>query len=407
MLILKLAWRNVWRNWRRTILTILAIFFATLLTVVSRSIQFGTYSQNIKTAVELFSGYIQIQKVGFQQNPSISKSFPITKELKSIIDTDENIISYAPRITGNGLISFKQNTFGTLLFGISPTEESRTTMLPQRIQQGSFLSGKFDELVLGNTLLKNLNANIGDTIVILSSGADGSMGNLKFVIVGTLSFGSPELDAMSALINIEAADELMSMYGKVNMLAIKLNDISNITQTIERFSKLNKNPNLTALGWSEILPELKQSIELDDASNFIFMLLLIIVIAFGILNTVLMSITERFREFGILLALGTKNFELVKIVFIEVLIIIIIGITAGNVASHIINYYYYHNPIYFTGDFGAIYEQYGFLPALYFSLDPQIYITMSAQIFIISIITFIFPAYKIFKLEALKGIRYT
>lgn len=407
MLILKLAWRNIWRNWRRTILTILAIFFATLLTVVSRSIQFGTYDENIKTAVELFTGYFQIQHKDFQQNPSISKSFTLSQELKTILDSDDNVISYAPRITGNGLISFKQNTFGIMLFGISHKHEYKTSKLPERIQQGNFLKGENDELVLGNTLLKNLNANIGDTIVILSSGADGSIGNLKFVIVGTLSFGSPELDAVSALINIKAADELLAMNGKINLLAIKLNDLSEIQQSLLRFNDLNKNQELAALGWSDVLPELKQSIELDDASNMIFMFLLVLVIAFGILNTVLMSITERFREFGIMLALGTKNSELVKVVFIEVLIIIIIGITAGNFVSHIINYYYYLNPIYFTGDFGAIYEQYGFLPALYFSIDPQIYISMSAQIIIISLITFVFPAYKILKLEALKGIRYT
>jgi len=407
-MLLKLAWRNIWRNWRRSILTILAVFFAALLSIVSRSMQLGTYEENIKTTVEMFTGYVQIQEIGFQENPSINKSFRIDENLNNILSNDQNVLSYAKRIIGNGLISYRQNTFGIVLFGISPEEELRTSKLKDRVRKGKFLQkGENGQIIIGEKLLNNLNAQLGDTIVLLTSGADGTMGNMKFVISGSFSLGSPEMDASTAFINLEAADEILSMRGKINVLALKLNSVAAIQSTVDNFNKSNKDTTLKAMGWEEILPELKQSIDLDDVSNLIFLFLLVVVVAFGILNTVLMSITERFREFGILLAIGTNHSKLVIIVFLEICFLILIGIILGNLVSHAINYYYYLNPIFFDGNFADIYEQYGFIPALYFSLDPWLYFDMSIRIIIISLLTFIYPAYRINKLEALKGIRYT
>ena len=408
MLYIKLAWRNIWRNWRRSVLTILAIFFATLLAVSTRSIQMGTYEANIKTALEILTGYIQIQKKGYQDNPAINKSFRFNDKLKSFIESDSSVKGYAKRIYGNGLISYRQNTYGILLFGISPEEEAKTSTLLKRIKKGSFISKeKQDGIVVGKKLLDNLNAGINDTIVVLTSGADGTMGNKKFQIIGTFSLGSPELDGMSAFINIEAADELMSMNGKINVVALRLDKINSIPDVLSKFKEANRDTSIAALGWEEVLPELKQSIEFDNASNVIFLLLLIIVVAFGILNTMLMSITERYREFGIMLALGTKHTKLLIIVFLEVIFLIMIGILLGNVIAHAINYYYYLHPIYLSGDFAGIYEQYGFIPAIYFSIDIGFYIDMSVKIILISLASFIYPAYKLYHFEALKGIRYT
>jgi len=386
----------------------LAVFFAALLSIVSRSMQLGTYDENIKTTVEMFTGYVQIQDIEFQDNPSINKSFKLDDKLEGILAGDPNVLSYAERITGNGLISYKQNTFGIILFGVSPQQELKTSKLKDRVRDGVFLEeGKNSQIIVGNKLLKNLKAQLGDTIVVLTSGADGTMGNMKFIISGTFSLGSPEMDAMSAFINLSAADEILSMRGKINVLALKLNSVASIPSTVEYFNTTKKDTTIKALGWEEVLPELKQSIDLDDVSNLIFLFLLVVVVAFGILNTVLMSITERFREFGILLAIGTKHSKLVAVVFLEICFLILIGILLGNLVSHAINYYYYLNPIFFDGDFADIYEQYGFIPALYFSIDPWLYFDMSIRIVIISLLTFIYPAYKLNKLEALKGIRYT
>lgn len=404
----KLAWRNIWRNWRRSVLTILAVFFAALLSIISRSAQLGTYEVNIKHTVEMFSGYLQIQNHKFKDNPKLTNSFRLTNGLKSLLDSNKNIISYTPRITGNGLISYKDNTVGIFLLGIDPESEKLTTKLKDRIKSGEFLSaGKADGIIVGRKLLKNLKAGLGDTIVVLAPGADGTMGNLKFVIQGTYTLGSPEFDASSAMINLQTADELLSMHGKIHIIAVRLKDLSEIKPTNDYLNDNMSGESTVALPWDEILPELKQSIELDNISGLMLYFLLMVVVAFGILNTVLMSINERYKEFGIMLALGIKNSKLLQIVFLEVLFLILLGIFSGNLVALGVNFYLHNNPIFISGDYAEIYELFGFLPAFYFSIDPGLFINISLSILIISLISFIYPAYKIIKLEPLKGIRYT
>jgi len=408
MLWIKLAWRNIWRNWRRSVLTILAIFFAALLSVVSRSAQLGTYAVNIKHTIEMFTGYFQIQNQGYLDNPKLTNSFRLTPQLKELLDSNKNIKSYSERISGSGLISYKQNTIGVFLLGISTEQEARTTKIKGRIKSGTFLDiNKSNGIIVGRDLIKNLKAKLGDTIVVLAPGADGTMGNMKFVILGTYSLGSSDFDANSAMINLKTADTLLSMYGKMHIIAVKLKDPNDISSTVDYINSNTSDKKIVAIPWEKVLPELKQSIELDNVSGLIMYFLLMVVVAFGILNTVLMSINERYKEFGIMLALGVKNTRLLQIVFLEVLFLILLGIITGNAVALSINYYLYNNPIYVSGDFAELYEMFGFLPAYYFSLEPGLYINISLSIVVISLLSFIYPAYKIIKLEPLKGIRYT
>jgi putative ABC transport system permease protein len=193
-----LAWRNIWRNKRRSILTLAAITFATMAAVAMRGVQIGTYGVNIKNAVEMFTGYIQIQREGYQKNPSLNKAFKLTGDIEEKLNSSDEVISYSPRVYASGLISYEQNSFGSAIFGISPSKESETTKIMSKLNSGSFFSSDTsDKIVIGTKLLKNLKAENGDTVVVLGQGFDGSLGNLKFKIAGTIKTGSPELDQMA------------------------------------------------------------------------------------------------------------------------------------------------------------------------------------------------------------------
>lgn len=408
MLILKLAWRNIWRNRRRSILTILAIFFATFLSVATRSMQYGTYAHNIKTAIEMFPGYIQIQKQGFQTNPSLHKSFLVDSDLIAILNNTKQIKAWSPRVYSAGLASFKDNSLGAMIFAFNPELENRTTTLSSRLKEGSFISNETpNDIVVGYKMLENLKAKIGDTIVLLTNGFDGAMNSMKFRICGTLRMGSEEFDGMAIFMNLISANELLAMNNRVNVIAISLNSIKEIPDVSSTLKSQIKDTSLSVLSWEEILVDLKQSIEFDNSGNVIFLILLFIIVAFGILNTVLMSITERFREFGIILALGTKQSILLKTVFFENLFLTFIGIIIGSSIGWIINLIFAQNPIYFSAEIGELYEQFGFVPALYFDPSITVLFETAIVILIISLVTFIYPAFKLMRLEALKGIRYT
>ncbi len=377
-------------------------------TVATRGIQLGTYAVNIKYAVQMFNGYLQIQKKGYQENPTLNKSFKLTPGEENILKSNSKIIGYAPRVYADGLIGFNENTQGAMIFGIDPAAERRTSKILTKLKAGKFFnSDTTDEIVLAYKLMDNLKVNIGDTVVVLAQGYDGTLGNLKFVVTGKLKFGSSDIDAMGAFIGLSTAQDLLSMYKKINSIAINLKSLDDIKDVKSDLTRQLPDTSLAVLDWEELMPDFKQSIDLDNVSGKLMLLILVIIVAFGILNTVLMSVTERFNEFGVTLAIGMPQIKLVYLVLLETFFITIIGILLGDLLGYFINLYIIHNPIEFAGNMGKIYEEYGFLPRIESTLEPDVFINTSLIVFIISTLATIYPLYKVFKLEPLKGIRYT
>ena len=407
-LLIKLAWRNIWRNGRRSILTMLAICFATFASIAMRGVQLGTYAINIDNVANMFSGYLQIQKKGFQQNPSINKCFKPSDRLLSEIKSSEYVTAYSERIYADGLISFKENSFGAAIFGLDPNSEKNVTRIADQIHTGRFFKNDSTyEIVVGYKLLENLKANIGDVVVILSQGTDGSLGNLKFRISGTIKTGSPQFDEMGVFMELTKADELLAMYGRKHVIVIRIDKLDNLYDAQTDLKNKITNSDLQVLNWEEVMPEFKNSIEFDNISGIFYLFILLLIVAFGILNTVLMSITERYHEFGVTISIGMPQRKLVALVLLETALLTIVGIIFGNIIGYGINYYLIHNPIEFGKEIAVIYEEYGFLPIMVSSLKLSMFINTSFSVLAISFIAAIYPAYKLYKLEPLKGIRHT
>ena len=407
-MLIKLAWRNIWRNKRRSIITILAVTFAVMLSIAMRGLQLGTYDLNIRNAVELFSGYLQIQREGYQTSPTLHKSFRFDKKIRKICEDQPQIIGYTPRIVGDGLISFRDNSLGAAILAIDPQTEPAVSTLLKKLNAGQmFASDTTDEIVVGYKLLKNLKTAIGDTVVVLSQGFDGSLGNLKFRIIGTLKTGAPELDQGAVVMGLSTAQNLLSMYGRISMIAISLARLNDIDAVQKQLNDALSGSKLTTLRWNQIMPELQQAIEMDNIGGKLFLAILLLVVAFGITNTVLMSVTERFQEFGVTLAIGMPQKKLVSLVFIETILMTLVGLAFGNLLAMGINYYLTLHPIVFGGDYAKLYQEYGFLPQLQSTLQPDIFINITVVVLIIALIACLYPLAKVYRLAPLKGIRYT
>jgi putative ABC transport system permease protein len=410
-LLLKLAWRNVWRNKRRSLLTILAIFFAAFLTIVVVGMQDGTWEYSVRTSVSMLSGFLQIQREGYQDNPSLQLMFPFDENLENILHDDPAVTGYAPRIYADGLITFSDNSYGAAIFGIHPVMEKSISRFHERIIEGKFITpDNTDEIVIGERLMRNLRVAVGDTVVIIAQGSDGSMGNMKYRIGGALRFGAEEIDMMTVLMHIEEVQELVVMYGNVNVVAIGIDDlraVHRVRDRLQRAIEQEETALLTVLTWEEVMPDLKEAMEFDKISGWLFYLLLVIIVAFGILNTLMMSITERFREFGVILAIGMKQRTLISLVVLETILLVLVGLIVANIAGYVVNYYFYHNPIVLGGELADVYAYYGIEPLIawvkYFSIN----INTSLMILGVSFFVGIFPVIKVMRLEPLKGIRYT
>jgi ABC-type lipoprotein release transport system permease subunit len=407
-LLLILAWRNLWRNWRRTLITISAIVFATWFSIAMRGIQLGIYEDSINYSLNLFSGYVQLQQSEYFDNPSLQKCFRVDETVTRALKNDARVKGYAPRVNADGLISFGDNSQGAAIFGISPEVERGVTRLSQKIRGGRMLSSDTArEIVIGQLMMENLRAKIGDEIIVLAQGYDGSLGNMKFRIVGTIRTGMQDFDRSGVFIGISILQELLNMQDRVNVVAVALKDFQDVEEFTSDMNMVLKGRNVHALTWEEIMPDLKQAIDLDNYSGMLFLGILLIVVAFGILNTVLMSVTERFREFGILLSVGMPQLKLVTLVLFETVFITIIGILLGNLLGLAVNWYFSVNPYVFTGEYATMMEEYGFLPQMRSIVSASSFINTSFSVLVISLLSALYPMYRVNSLEPLKGIRYT
>ena len=407
-LLLKLGWRNIWRNKRRTIITMLAVTFAVMLSIAMRGLQLGTYDVNIKYVVDLYTGYIQIQEKGFLNNPTLQKSFHVTEELRKIVQRHRDILASAPRVVGDGLVSFGENSLGAMVVGIVPDREQQVCSILTKLNRGQlFATDSSYDILIGHQLLENLKAQLGDRVVVLAQGFDGSLGNVRFRIVGTIKTGSPEFDAASIFMGLSTAQELLAMDGRVSVLALRLRSLQAIREVQPFLQEQLRGTDLSALAWNQVMPDFEQTIQLDNVSGILMLGILIVVVAFGITNTVLMSITERFKEFGVIRAIGMPRQSLVVLVFVETLMIVLIGIVVGNLLAAGVNYYIMENPIVFGGQYEQIYAEYGFLPRLESTLRPSMFLNSTLATVVISLLATIYPLAKVHRLKPLKGIRYT
>lgn len=410
-LLIIMGWRNVWRNRRRSIMTILAVVFATFFTLMQRGLATGTWEFNIQNSLEMFSGYLQVQRTGYQDNPSLTKSIPYPSTLRSILLQTEGVEGFAPRIVADGLISFRDRAVGSMLLGVDPPSEVRVSRFLRRVVEGRFFeAGSPDEMVVGSTLLSNLGASVGDTIVVLAQGYDGVLGNLRFRIVGSVRMGVREFDAGTVLMDLSAAQELLAMFERVSIVAVKIGDLDQLEDIRGRLSEGIRTAGLAqtaVLTWPEVMPDLAQAMAFDRIGDYFFMGILILIVTFGILNTVLMSVTERFREFGVTLAVGMQSFRLVGLVMIETAFLVFIGVFAGALAGYGVNVYFHAHPIIFTGQFEELYAQYGFLPQMVASSELWIVGQVAGTMLVIAALSVIYPLFRVARLEPLKGIRHT
>jgi ABC-type lipoprotein release transport system permease subunit len=294
---------------------------------------------------------------------------------------------------------------------VDPAAEDRLARFPGRVHAGRFF-GPDDHrsAVLGSKLLDNLKAGIGDTLVLLAQGYDGVLGNELYTIVGTVKLGTPEFDQMGVFLHLRGAQELLAMEGRVNVVALgvgELHDIPVVRDSLTAALLRARSGDLVVLPWQEVLPELQQAMELDLIGDWFFLGILIVIVTFGILNTVLMSVTERFREFGVSLAVGMPPRSLVLVVFLETVFLAMIGIVLGVAAGNLLNRYLAANPITLTGDFEAMYEEYGFMPQILASPDITIVVNVGVIMLLVSLLATLYPASRVARLEPLKGIRHT
>ena len=403
----KMAWRNIWRNPRRTVLTICAITFASLLLVFMLSFQFGSYETMINTSVKISTGHLQIQAEKYQEKKSIRYVIPDPQKVAGIVDTIPEVAAYTFRGQAFALISSKNRSYGVVVTGIDPPGEANVSRIKKLVREGNFLSATdVNQAVVGKLLAKNLRVTIGDELTLLGQGRDGSIAATVLQVKGIFSSGIDEFDRSAIQIPLSTFKEIFTMDEAVHEIVVigrALSDVSGIkAQLQEALPALNSRKSLKTLDWQEIMPGLRQAIEMDLVSGLIFYGLLIIVVAFSILNTFLMAIFERTKEFGVMMAIGTSPRRLTKVLLIESMAMTMIGIIAGIVLGIALTYYFQVYGIDFSGG-SELLSQFGITGRMYPKLSI---LSVSIGPFMVLFFTFfaaLYPALKIRRLRPVEA----
>jgi putative ABC transport system permease protein len=403
-----LAWRNVWKNKRRTILTLLTIAVGSAMVIFFIALQEGTYDTIIENAVSANTAHIQIHEKGFWENQSIDYAFIPDKSMIEVLRRDESIAAFTQRVHAAGLISSNENNDIAIIQGVDPASELRVSALHKAILKGGryLKSGDMKQIVIGEKLAKNLGLQVGDSVSILSQGFDGSFAGMRDLqIVGIFRSGNVEYDRTLVLMPLAKIIDKFSMDKFMTSIAIRLQDGTRMPEVRDRLRKLIPNKDLEIMGWDELMPELMQYVVMDRTSAYIFYFVLYLTVAFGVLNTIQMSVYERTREFGVMLAIGTRPNQILSMVLIESFLISVMGVILGAVVGSVLGYYFTVYPIDYT-EYQKELEVWGFtmtkVPA---KLAFSYILETSIVIFIISMLFTLIPARRAARLNPISAIR--
>ncbi len=327
----KIAWRNIRRNRARSTITIAAVSVGLCALIFLKGFVDGADRQMVENYTDLLIGHIQVHKAGFHENMDLEKTIINSHVLSQSFKKIPGIKSFSNRVKDYALISSTDGSAGVLLMGVDPETEKRVSVIHKRVRRGSFL-GKDDhtKVIIGTTLAKNLKVDVGDKAVLMSQASDGSMAASAFEVGGIVETGAEEIDKQLALITLKAAQDLLVLGSKVSEIVIKTHSLESIDGIARQLKQKATSKRFEVLTWKDVSPMTYQWMQFDQAFTHLILIIVLIIVASGILNTVLMGVLERIREFGIMLALGTKPNQVTQVVAVESFLLGLMGVIIGG-----------------------------------------------------------------------------
>jgi len=405
-LTLRLAWRNLWRHPRRTWLTAGAMVFCNALLVFMISFQFGMYGMMIDNTLRLFSGHVQVQAPGYLDEQRMRQSVPGAAELAARLRQSLGVDNVAARASGFALVSSEQRSAGVQIIGVDPAFEPSVSTLPGLVREGRFLGANdAAEIVIGQVLARNLRAGVADELTLLGNGRDGSFAAAVVNIVGIFDSGSADLDRTLAEVPLGFFQDTFTMGDAGNSVVIRSPDqgsVVAIKQSTEALVRAEQN--LVVLDWDELQPGLQQSIDADFVSAWLMYGVLTVLVAFSVLNTQLMSVLERTREFGIVMALGLTPGRLGRLVLLETALMGLLGLVLGVLLGGLV-----------AGGLGIvgftlpgleeISAQYNLPDRLYPEVSPISLLLGPTVVFVATMLAAIYPALRLHWLHPVQAMR--
>ena len=404
-MIFKLASRNIFRNKRRTLITATSIALAVFTAASMKSIQKGAWDNMVDSVVNYYVGYAQIHSNGYWEDKTIDRAFSFESAIRDLPNSGPSITQVVPRIESFALAAFGQKSNGTLVIGIDPEKEDQLTSLRTKLVKGEYLKPHDDGILLASGLAEILKVDLQDTIVLLSQGYHGATAASTYPIQGILEFGSPQLNKQMTYLTLESAADFFAAPELITSVAIDVPEPSALPQALKVMHSQLDSAQYEIMDYKEMLPELMQAKSLDTVSNDITLSILYFIIAFGIFGTILMMVKERTYEFGVLLSIGMPRWKLGSVIWIETILLGLLGAILGILLTLPIVYYFNTNPIELTGDAAKVYKNFGVEPIFPAAIEPKIFISQAIIILLMTSVLALYPLWKIKTMDPVKSMR--
>ncbi len=417
-LLVKISWRNLWRNPRGTALTALALGLGLALLLISLGLLDGGHEQMIADGVRFGPGHVVIQAKGYQDSSSNELLLPaqVVSRIEGFLQTAEMkkiVRGVSPRLLATGLLSSSANSAGVRITGVNPQDEPAVSLIPERIVEGTYLrNDKPSGVVIGAELARKLEVKIGSRVVLMTqalrqpgnetkSGAGEEMQSTLLRVSGIFRTGLEAIDANIIQLPLPAAQTLLGVLdGQVTQVALLLQQEGDSPLVARALQKQLSGASVEVLTWRESIPMLAQILGLDHAFNYIMNGVILAMVGLGILNTILMRVLERRYEFGVCKALGLRPRQLAAMVIGESLALTAISLALGLALGLSVAHYFATSGLDLRWIFKA-----GLPPALVF--DPILYSRLSLNrivwsvsiVFMMATIISVYPAFKAARTE--------
>lgn len=412
MLLIKIAFRNLFRQRRRSILTGLSMVVGFTLMSLSMGIQEGGYGHIIDLFTRSHTGHIQLHKKSYLARPSLYKNVEYTADFEQKLQKLNGVKAIAPRIYSGALAFQGKRTTGVKVIGINPQQEVAAMTFKQKIKEGRLMSDQKDdegyllnEIIVSHAVAHILKLKLKSEMVLISQGADGSIANDLFTVVGIFGKEQDSMSRTNCYIHINKAQEFLSLGNKVHEVAFVLdhyNESRIRAKEIAATLKKSVQNEFEVLPWESVEAVFYDSMEADKSGNNVFFLIIMMIVAIGVLNTVLMAILERTREFGVLKAIGSRPGTIFILIVLETFFLAIVSTIIGGILSVAVHAYFVIQGIQFPEpvNIGGI-----VIERMYSAYLPSVFYTPAIVVILTGVIVSLIPAYRASKIKPVDAMR--
>jgi ABC-type lipoprotein release transport system permease subunit len=411
--LLIMAWRNVWRNWRRTVIAGIAIALGLAFMLLYEGMLGGMNEALYSNTVKLQGGHVQIHASGFREKANRLPLLPLADPGAAVgaALAQPEVVAVAQRIETSGMVSSREGTLSVVITGIEPEQEAPVSMVAENVVQGRWLQG-FDEdvLLIGQAMAERLEVTVGDRVTLVGRATHQQMRRRTMTIVGIYDLGIPEVEKSMVYVSLLEAQTLFDLRDQATEVAVHLEQVGQEPPVVERLQAAL--PGYEVDAWDTLDPSTKQMMEIEAQVMEMFGLVILLIVGVGILNLMLMVVFERTREIGLLAAMGLKRRETVVLFLLEGVLVGLLGAVAGSVLGGAIGAYYGRVGI----DWAAIYggmdiSEFGELiglmgDRLYLRIGIDVLVGRALSVGVMAALASLYPAWQASRREPAEALHY-